>query len=402
MRVKIEKLDHFGRGICYVDGKICFVEDTLPGEEVSIKAVLDKKKFLIGKVKDFYRVSKDRIDEVCPYKDKCGGCDLSHLKYEKENEYKCLKVKEIMSKYAGLSEDVVDVCGYSDEYYYRNKVTLHGCRNMIGYYKKNSNDIVPIKECLLVDEKINDVIRKINMMDYHNNYDEVIIKCSNDSEEVMISITGEVNDAEELFDLCDSLIINGEAIRGDETILSLIGKRKYEISDKGFFQVNKKLTEELYNEVRNVVEEVKPKKVLDLYCGAGTIGIYISNLVDEVIGVESFKKSIESAKINAKLNNVNNIKFINKKVEDAIDEFKDDADLVIVDPPRSGLDNKTIDVLLEMACKNIVYVSCDPVTLARDIKLLSEKYEVMFVKPYNMFARTYHVENVVHLKLKEE
>lgn len=402
MRVKIEKLDHFGRGICYVDGKICFVEDTLPGEVVSIKVVLDKKKFLIGKVKDFYQVSKDRIDELCPYKDRCGGCDLSHLKYDKENDYKCLKVKEIMSKYAGLSEVMVDECKCSDEYHYRNKVTLHGCRNMVGYYKKNSNDIVPIKECLLVDEKINDVIRKINMMDYHNNYVEVIIKCSNDSKEVMVSITGEVNDTEELFDLCDSLIINGEAIRGDEAILSFIGKKKYEISDKGFFQVNKKLTEELYNEVRNVVEEVKPKKVLDLYCGAGTIGIYISDLVEEVIGVESFKKSIESAKINAKLNGVNNIKLINKKVEDAIDEVKENIDLVIVDPPRNGLDNKTIDVLLDMKCKNIVYVSCDPVTLARDIKLLSEKYMVEFIKPYNMFARTYHVENVVNLKLKEE
>lgn len=402
MKVKIEKLDHFGRGICYIDGKICFVEDTLPGEEVKIKITLDKKKYLIGQVDDFYSVSEDRIAEVCPYKDKCGGCDLSHLKYEKENEYKCLKVKEIMSKYALVNSDVVKECEYSDEYFYRNKITLHGCRNMIGYYKKNSNDIVPIKECLLVDKKINDIIKKLNSMDYHNNYDEVIIKCSNDSEEVMVSITGEVNDYEELYDLCDSLIINGEVIRGSETILSMVGEKKYEITDKGFFQVNKKLTEKLYDGVRKIISDVKPKRVLDLYCGAGTIGIFISDLVDEVIGVESFEKSIESAEVNRKLNNVSNIKFINDKVENVIEKIKDNIDLVIVDPPRSGLDSKTIEVLLKMKYKDIIYVSCDPVTLARDIKILKDKYEVLFVKPYNMFAKTYHVETVCLLSKKEK
>lgn len=401
MKIKIEKLDHFGRGICYVDGKICFVEDTLPGEVVDIKITLEKKKFLLGKVNDFYKVSNDRIDEVCPYKDKCGGCDLSHLKYEKENEYKCLKVKELMSKYANISNDLVMDCVYGDEYNYRNKVTLHGERNLIGYYKKNSNDIVPIKKCLLVDEKINIIIDKLNKMDYHNNYDEVIIKCSNDSEEVMISITGEVRDYEELFNYCDSLIINGKVVKGEESIVSFIGKCKYEITDKGFFQVNKNLTKLLYDEVRKVVSNVKPKRVLDLYCGAGTIGIYISDLVDEVIGVESFSKSIVSANKNKKLNGVRNIKFINEKVENVIDEIKENVDLVIVDPPRSGLDKKTIDVLLDMGCSDIIYVSCDPSTLARDVKLLSDKYNVNYIKPFNMFSRTYHVECVCVLKRRE-
>ena len=400
MRVKIEKLDHFGRGICFVDGKICFVEGTLPGEEVSIKINVDKKKYLLGSIKDFYSVSDDRVEEVCPYKDKCGGCDLSHLKYEKENDYKCLKLKEIMSKYAGVSNDLVLDCVFGDEYNYRNKVTLHGMRNLIGYYKKNSNDIVPIKKCLLVDDKINQIINVINGMDYHNNYHEVIIKCSNDSCEVMISITGEVNDYEKLFDYCDSLIINGEVIKGEETIISFIGSRKYEITDRGFFQVNKKVTKMLYDEIRNAISKIKPNRVLDLYCGAGTIGIYISDLVDEVIGVESFYKSVVSANKNKKLNNIKNIKFINDKVENVINDIKDNIDLVIVDPPRSGVDKKAIDVLLDMECKNIIYVSCDPVTLARDIKLLSEKYEVLSVKPFNMFSRTYHVESMCVLKIK--
>ena len=151
MRVKIEKLDHFGRGICYIDGKICFVEDTLPGEDVKIKITLEKKKYMLGRVKDFYSVSSDRVDDVCPYKDKCGGCDLSHLSYKMENEYKCLKVKEILKKYADVDEVLVEDVSFGEEYNYRNKITLHGDHNVIGYYKKNSNDIVPINKCLLVD-----------------------------------------------------------------------------------------------------------------------------------------------------------------------------------------------------------------------------------------------------------
>ena len=182
--------------------------------------------------------------------------------------------------------------------------------------------------------------------------------------------------------------------------MSFIGDKKFIISDKGFFQVNKTLTERLYNEVLNIVKEVKPKKVLDLYCGCGTIGIYISDYVDEVVGVEVFKESIENAKKNKKLNNCHNIRFICDKVENVIDNIKDNTDLVIVDPPRGGLDKTSIDVLLSMNVNNLVYVSCDPVTLARDIKLLKEKYDVVSVKPFNMFSKTYHVECVCLLKAK--
>ena len=400
MRVKIEKLDHFGRGICYIDGKICFVENTLPGEDVKIKINLEKKKYILGRVKDFYSVSPDRVDDVCPYKDKCGGCDLSHLSYKKENEYKCLKVKEILRKYADVDEVLVEDVSFGEEYNYRNKITLHGDHNIIGYYKKNSNDIVPINKCLLVDEKINHIINVINMMSSDNEYKDIVIRVSNDSEEVLISITGKVKGYEVLEDLCDSLIINDEVIKGERTIMSFIGEKKFIISDKGFFQVNKTLTERLYNEVLNIVKEVKPKKVLDLYCGCGTIGIYISDYVDEVVGVEVFKESIENAKKNKRLNNCNNIRFICDKVEHVIDNIKDNTDLVIVDPPRGGLDKTSIDVLLSMNVNNLVYVSCDPVTLARDIKLLKEKYDVVSVKPFNMFSKTYHVECVCLLKAK--
>ena len=400
MRVKIEKLDHFGRGICYIDGKICFVEDTLPGEDVKIKITLEKKKYMLGRVKDFYSVSSDRVDDVCPYKDKCGGCDLSHLSYKMENEYKCLKVKEILKKYADVDEVLVEDVSFGEEYNYRNKIALHGDHNVIGYYKKNSNDIVPINKCLLVDEKINHIINVINMMGSDNEYKDIIIRVSNDSEEVLISITGKVKGYEVLEDLCDSLIINDEVIKGERCIMSFIGEKKFIISDKGFFQVNKTLTERLYNEVLNIVKEVKPKKVLDLYCGCGTIGIYISDYVDEVVGVEVFKESIENAKKNKKLNNCHNIRFICDKVENVIDNIKDNTDLVIVDPPRGGLDKTSIDVLLSMNVNNLVYVSCDPVTLARDIKLLKEKYDVVSVKPFNMFSKTYHVECVCLLKAK--
>lgn len=396
MKVEIEKLDHFGRGIAYINNKICFIENALPKEIVKVKIIKETKKYLLGEVIDFYRLSDERVDEVCPYVSSCGGCNLEHMSLDAENIFKCNKVKEILKKFANVDDvKVLDTVSVND-YNYRNKVTLHAKDNIIGYYEKRSNKVIRIQECLLADSKINEIIEILNEMVLENNFDEVLIRVSNDSSEVMVSISGEVDDYSILVNKVDTLIINDEVVLGEGNIISSIGNKRYYVSSKSFFQVNKELTSRLYDEVLNVVKEIKPKNVLDLYCGTGTIGIYISDYVEKVIGVDYSESGIVDAKKNNELNN-SNVEFICDRVENVIDKFSD-VDLVIVDPPRSGLDSKTIENICRIGAEKVIYISCDPVTLARDLKSLSESYDVLFVKPYNMFPRTYHVENVVLLE----
>lgn len=400
MKVEILKLDHFGRGITYLNEKICFVENALPGEIVKVKIVKETKRYLLAKVVDYYRLSDDRVDDNCCYSDVCGGCDLGHLSLDAENGFKCLKVKEILKKFASISSDVVFDTKCINKYGYRNKVVLHGDNNILGYYEKSSNKIVGIEKCLLADEKINEIVEVLNTMVSTDNITEALIRTNNDCDEIMVSLKGEIDDYSVLRNLVDTLIINGEVLLGDGTIISSIGNKKYYVSSDSFFQVNKELTKLLYDEVFNVVEMVNPKKVLDLYCGTGTIGIYISDLVDEVVGVDCSESGIEDANKNIELNNCSNVKFICDKVENVIDNFSD-IDMVVVDPPRAGLDFKTIEHIKRIRAKTLMYISCDPVTLARDLKELSSDYEVITVKPYNMFPRTYHVENVVLLQNKK-
>lgn len=400
MKVNIEKLDHFGRGITYINDKICFVENALPGEVVKVKVSKETKKYTLAKVVDFYKLSDDRVEVKCPYADVCGGCNTSHLSLEKENEFKCDKVKEILKKFANIDSKVISDIVCDDELNYRNKVTLHGLNNCLGFYKKGTNLVVRVEKCLLADKKINQVISLLNEIAYEENIDEALIRVSNDSDEVMVSLKGSVHNYDILRNRVDVLEINGEVIFGDGLIISPIGKKKYYVSSKSFFQVNKSLTEKLYNEVLKVVEDVKPKNLLDLYCGTGTIGIYVSDHVDKIIGVDYSSSGIEDAKKNAELNKVRNAEFICDKVENVIEKF-DNIDMVVVDPPRAGLDSKTIENIKRIKASDVVYISCDPVTLARDLRELSDVYDIVEIKPYNMFPRTYHVENVVCLRIKE-
>ena len=397
MEVKIEKLDNLGRGITYINNKICFIENSLPNEIVDIKITKDKSKYLEGKVIKYIEKSPLRIEEECPYSSICGGCNLNHMCYNDENKFKTNKVKDLITKYANNDPNLVENIVYNDRNYYRNKIILHGKDKELGLYKKETNEIIPIKECLLVNPKINEIIAILNNI--NNGIEEVTIKTSNDNSKVMVSIIGNIKSTNELLNICDVLILNNKYQTNNKVIETNIGNKKYYQSINSFFQVNNTLTKELYNEVLINVKDKNYKKVLDLYCGTGTIGIYIKDYVDKVIGIDYNSSNIEDAKINVELNNLNNIEFICDKVENKIDEFTD-IDLVIVDPPRAGLDNKTKEYLKKINSNEIIYVSCDPMTLARDIKDLSDIYKVKYIKPFNMFPRTYHCESVAVLERK--
>ena len=396
MEVKIEKLDNFGRGITYLNNKICFVENAYPEEIVEIEIVKENKKIIEAKTIKVITKSNNRVESKCPYSNICGGCNFSNLKYEEELIYKTEKVKDLISKYTGLT-NIVEDTNYINEYNYRNKIILHGKNNKLGLYEENTNNIVEINECLLVNNKINEIIKILK--EENISIEEALIKTSNDEKEVLVSIKGKINNIDKLKDKCTVLIINDELKTTNSSIITNIGKYKFYESEKSFFQINKDLTEKLYDEALKIVEKVKPNKLLDLYCGTGTIGIYVSEFSNEIIGIDYNKSNINDANKNKELNNLNNISFICDKVENQIDNFKD-IDMIIVDPPRKGLDQKTKEYLNTIKAKHLVYISCDLITFSRDINDLLENYEAEYIKPFNMFPKTYHVENVAYLKLK--
>ena len=366
MKVEIEKLDHYGRGITKINDKICFVENALPEEFVEIEIIKETKKYFLATTTKIIKQSKDRVVPPCPYSNVCGGCHLSHLSFEKENEFKEQKVIEILEKFAKIKDITIKNIVYDKPYHYRNKITLHQKENKIGLYAQKTNTIIPIKNCLLVTEKLNDEIKKVLPSKEEN----IILRIGNK--------TGEI------------LYQNSKK----ETIISYIGNKKYQVSKQSFFQVNNIITEKLYDEIKSIVKNRNSKNILDLYCGTGTIGIYISDIVDKVLGIESCKEAVEDANSNKELNNITNCTYKQGKVEDLTKEITKEYDTAIIDPPRSGLHKNVVEKLLEITPNTLIYVSCDPVTLARDLNLLKDKYEIEYIRPYNMFPRTYHVECV--------
>lgn len=396
MEVKIEKLDNFGRGITYINDKICFVENAYPEEVVEIEIVKENKKIIEAKTINVIKKSNSRVESLCPYSKTCGGCNFSNLKYEDELKYKTSKVKDLILKFTGL-ENIVEDTSYINEYNYRNKIILHGKDNKLGLYEESTNIIVEIDKCLLVNNKINEIIKVL--IEENISIEEALIKTSNDEKQVLVSIKGQIKNTSRLKELSNVLIINDKLETESSSIITNIGKYKFYESVNSFFQINKDLTEKLYDEALNVVKVVKPNKLLDLYCGTGTIGIYVSEYANEIIGIDYNESNIKDANKNKELNNLNNIKFICDKVENQIDNFKD-IDMIIVDPPRKGLDPKTKEYLNLIKAKHLVYISCDPVTFARDLNDLKENYDIEYIKPFNMFPKTYHVENVAYLKIK--
>ena len=397
--MQIEKLDYYGRGIGRINNKITFVENALKDEIVDIKILKESKKYNEAIVKSYNTKSKSRVTPKCKYYNICGGCNISHLKEEEQEGFKDSKIKELLNR--NLNIEHLDKIEYSKFYNYRNKIVLHIKEDKLGLYKNKSNELIEIDECLLVDDKINSLIKILKkIIKKEKNLDKATIKLGNITNEIMLILEGKLKDYSELLSNVDVLIINDKVVSKKDYIISIIGNKKYKISKNSFFQVNQVITEKIYNEIRSNIEKINPKNVLDLYCGTGTIGIYIADLVENVTGIEVIKDAVLDANFNKELNNIDNISFILGKVEDKIIVIKDNIDLIIVDPPRSGLDKKVISVINKIKAKNIIYVSCNPITLVRDLKLLKDNYNIEYIKPYDMFPNTYHVECVVLLERK--
>jgi len=396
---EIEKLDHYGRGIVKKDGKTIFIENALPNEQVKIKLLNEKKNFCEAKTVEIIKESNDRITPICRYYGQCGGCNIMHMSYPQQLEFKENKVKEVLKKFTNF-ESVKRIVG-SDNFNYRNKVTLK-VNKKIGYYKKKSYEIIPIDNCLIADEKINNIINQLKEIDL-DNINEIVIRVTS-LESMVVFYGNNIKLDSNLLDVDTIVIIdkNKKILKGKGYIEENINNIKFIISPTSFFQVNTKGMINLYNKVLEYSELKGNENLLDLYCGTGTIGIYLSKYCGKVFGIEINEEAIKDANINKKINNINNIEFKSGDVKDILYKNKFIPDIIVVDPPRAGLDKKVIEQIISLKPSKLIYVSCDVVTLARDLNILKAKFDIIECTPVDMFPNTYHVECVCVLKLKEE
>lgn len=396
MKIDIEKLDDLGRGIGYIDGKITFVPNTVPGDIVNINIIKEHKKYNEATIDNFIKYSEDRIKPPCPYFTKCGGCTLQNLSYENTINYKLNKVKNIFNK--NRIDITPEIISNPNPYNYRNKISLKVVDTKIGFYLNNTHNIIEIDQCLIANPAINECINYIKNFNIING--NVIIRC-NQNEEILIIIESQDNltiDIELLKKKIKlvGIIINNKTFYGKNYLFERINNTLFKISYDSFFQVNPYIASELFQLISDNIKQYD--KVLDLYCGVGTLSLNAASKALSVTGIEIVPNAILNALFNASLNDLSNVHFVLNDVSDAIAKIKLDFNKVIVDPPRAGLTKETIDILLKINPTSIIYVSCDPQTLVRDYKLLSDTYEIEKSYILDMFSYTYHVETVLILK----
>lgn len=409
MSYKIERLDHQGRGITYINGKIAFVKDTLPGEEIELKIIKENSKLIEAEPTSFLKESQLRVKELCPYYKECGGCNLLHMSYEEQIKYKQSKIVDVMKKYADINSEVIkQIVPCDRQFHYRNKVTLK-VKEKLGYFKEKTYELIPIEKCLLVNDKINEIIKILNGYTDLSNIKEVVIKSFTDKETMLIIYLQEDEINENLLDYLskhvDNIIVydnNKKMIKriGKSNIIARLMKKQFKIGANSFFQVNMDQTLKIYDKIADYLSKIEDSTVLDLYCGVGSIGLYSVSNYAKLIGVEIVPEAIENAKTNAELNSMGNTKFLVGDTKTILMHSNYKADTIIVDPPRAGLDKSVIEDIKKINPNMLIYLSCDPITLARDLKLLSDLYDVEELIPYDMFPNTHHVETLVKLTKK--
>ena len=396
MEVVIEKMNHQAMGIAKINGKVVFIPKVIVGDIVDIDIVKEYKNYNIGRVNKIIKNGSKRVDVLCPYYDICGGCSISAYTYQDELEYKVNNVIDIFKR--NEIDIKPNIIKSDNRYGYRNKITLQVSNGIIGLYEEDSNKIVDVDKCLLVSDKLNEIIDIIKKNINVNKCNKIVIRDTYYG--IMIIFYGSVN-YEEVIKYLGNKVVSiytydnkYKCIYGEKYLYEMIGEYKYRISPDSFFQVNSRTVNKLYNKVvEYAIENEKKDNLVDLYCGTGTIGIYLSKYFNNIIGIELNKQAVEDAKGTAKINSVNNIEFYAGDVGKIInDQIK--ADVIVVDPPRSGLDKRTKDILLKIKANKIVYVSCNPLTLARDIKELDSGYKLGNITLVDMFPNTHHVESV--------
>jgi 23S rRNA (uracil1939-C5)-methyltransferase len=442
LEVEILDLSHEGNGIAKVDGYLLFIENTLPGEQAIVKVLKVGNKFGFAKVMKFLKTSPDRQELPNEYLLRTGIAPLSHLKYEKQLEFKQQQVANVLTKVAKMPQvEVLPTIGMDQPFGYRNKAQIPVQKIdgelTTGFYRKNSHKLVPIEDFYIQDPKIDqaiikvrDILQRFSVKAYNEEAHEgflrhIVVRRGHHSGEMMVvlvtrkekffkgqeiaaviheEIPEVVSVIQNINEEKTNVILGNveKVIYGKSTIDDQLFDKTFQISAKSFYQVNTAQTEVLYQKAFELADLKPTDIVVDAYAGIGTIGITLASRVQEVLGMEVVAEAVEDAKANAKRNGVENAHYFVGKAEKIMPQWLREGiqpTVVFVDPPRKGLDASFIETTAAVKPERIVYISCNPATLARDLALFAEEgYEAKQVQPVDLFPQTTHVESVVLLQ----
>ena len=456
-----------GKSIAKVDGKVIFIEGAVPGDIVDVRISKNKKDWAEGKAIRIKSLSKERVDPFCNHFGICGGCKWQMLPYAKQLEYKQDEVTQQMKRIGKVNlPEMQPIAGAKETIYYRNKLEFtfsakkyftdaemrsmpmpeHGPRGLpsipaLGFHVPGSFDkVIDVDTCHLQAEPSNAIrnaLREYALKKGYSFYDirnhvgllrNLLIRICTTGDIMVNLVFGEEDviarkDLMEFLKSCFPLIsslyytvntkfndsLNDQTpvlYHGNANAIEQLGSLKFKVGPKSFFQTNSKQAEVLYSITKEFAELDGSQVVYDLYCGTGSIGIFVSDLAKKVIGVELIEEAIADAKENAVLNNITNTAFFAGDAaqicDDAFFATHGRPDVIITDPPRAGMHAKLVEQILLMEAPVVVYVSCNPATQARDVQLLAEKYDVTVIRPVDMFPHTHHIENIVQLKLRKD
>ncbi|WP_291786187.1 23S rRNA (uracil(1939)-C(5))-methyltransferase RlmD [Cecembia sp.] len=455
--LRIERIASEGKCVAHYEGKVVFVQNVAPGDLVDVRITKGRSAFMEGEAINFHEFSKDRVEPFCRHFGTCGGCKWQHINYDLQKTYKWQQVVDQFTRIAKVPIPKVSrIIGSANTQYYRNKLDFTFSnnrwltkeeinseetfeRNALGFHiPKMFDKIVDIDHCYLqgnISNEIRNSLRDFALREKLSFYDirnqvgllrNLIVRTSSTEEIMVIVQFGEEDKVavqkvmqflKDCFPSIDSLlyIINlkkNETFH-DQEVITFYGKDfieeqmeglRFRIGPKSFYQTNSDQAYELYKVARSFAELDGREVVYDLYTGTGTIANFVAKMAKQVIGIEYVEAAIEDAKINSQLNGLKNTLFYAGDMKDVLnEEFLEThpkPDVVITDPPRAGMHEDVVKMLMKLQPQKIVYVSCNPATQARDIALMAEKYSVEKIQPVDMFPQTYHVENVVQLILK--
>lgn len=442
--IEITSLGFEGEGVGKINDFAVFVQGALKGETVKVKIVKVAKSYAHGKLIEIIKSSEFRILPKCGIYKKCGGCQLQHMTYEAQLAFKTQRVKDVIERIGKLHNVVIhDAIGMNAPFRYRNKVQLPvgtaDGKVQIGFYAPRSHNIIDMDSCLIQDESADVVVRltrewitKYNIRPYDENTDNglirhIMVRKGFKTGEIMVVLVTKEEKLPNAKEFIDIMVKNIDGLKsivqnvntkktnvilgyknitlwGQDKITDYIGQFRFNISPLSFFQVNPVQTEVLYKKALEYANLTGNETVFDAYCGTGTISLFLSQKAKKVYGVEIVPQAIEDAKRNAVENNITNTEFFTGQAEKVIPEIIDQgirADVVVVDPPRKGCEKSLLEAISKMQPKRIVYVSCDPATLARDLAILKElNYETAEIQPVDMFPMTAHVECVALIERK--
>ena len=438
LQLNIISQNYEGLGVAKVDDLVVFVDGAIKGETVKAKITKVTKNYAVAKLVEVIKASPNRIKPLCPYFNLCGGCSLLHMKYDAGLNLKLEAFNETLRKIGKIVYKATKIYGMDNPYAYRNKIQMPAGINdknklVFGYYQKDTHDVVAIEECLtqsdnvtMVINFIKNVCNELNITAYNEQTKtgvirHILVRENKNNELMVVIVTNEekINKEDILVDkiinkfsnvisivkninkMHNNVILGSDSIClfGKDEIEDEILGLKFKISHKSFFQINRIQTEKLYSLVLDYLgENAKDLNLIDAYCGVGSISLCLAKRVKHVYGIEIVEEAIADAKNNAILNGISNSSFYAGKVEELIDNFIDkDIDCIVMDPPRKGVEEKVLKAIIDAKIKSIIYVSCNPATLARDLNILKEYYDIKEISLVDMFCMTNGIESAVLL-----